>query len=182
MNHPNGSNPPRTCGGEPGSGKTTTMEMLSAPHMRGGTLYSAAYAESEVIRPAHAGVNPQLSREVHGIHYPPRTCGGEPLYEGFLHVVVESAPHMRGGTSGSGCISYAFCVRPAHAGVNPWQLHRHRGTRHPPRTGGGEPLPQLPQPAPTCIRPAHAGVNPASRDHAQNTQDPPRTCGGEPYL
>src|SRR6218665_371041 len=113
-------NPPRTCGGEPASKVSAWLRLLSAPHMRGRTLYDYSVCKFPCIRPAHAGVNRKSAVLSDPAKHPPRTCGGEPLK---LRSTV-----------------YVSVIRPAHAGVNPMQPTFLLLEEDPPRTCGGEPI------------------------------------------
>ena len=150
--------------------------------------------------PAHAGIDPQKSRDLLALCGLPRTRGDRPVVPDRASAVMPAPPHTRGSTLNEQIVSIIGAGSPAHAGIDlcactarktPCWLPRTRGDRPavivvvpvmvmaPPHTRGSTPI--------TCLdphhpggSPAHAGIDPPDRRQKHRPTRLPRTRGDRP--
>ena len=131
---------PRTRGDGPGPVGAAGERERASPHTRGWTRRPRSGTLGAGGFPAHAGMDPVVTRRPSMPSRLPRTRGDGPVRRRRPDVGRAASPHTRGWT-------YYRCVEcrarrgfPAHAGMDPEPGRRRRAPRWLPRTRGDGPV------------------------------------------
>ena len=170
---------PRTRGDGPSGGMSMATGLVFPPHTRGWTGGGCTQIYSDIVSPAHAGMDLGRSSTTGRCRCFPRTRGDGPVMKAIAKAIDEFPPHTRGWTHERVPASLRHVVSPAHAGMD-WRwssgcktsscFPRTRGdgpftlqglcyfVKFPPHTrgwtaGGGH------EAAPARVSPAHAGMD-----------------------
>ena len=191
---------PRTRGDGPGEGTMEWTERPASPHTRGWTHRRQHLQAVRLGFPAHAGMDPvwQLTRGQS--RRLPRTRGDGPHLRGRWRLIWEASPHTRGWTQLGAQLVALDRGFPAHAGMDPTDVHYVYDRGGLPRTRGDGPYELTvslvplrasphtrgwtPEPCPTVPDdegfPAHAGMDPRRSPHSGRCGRLPRTRGDGP--
>ena len=109
------------------------------PHTRGWTLAQGIKSLFTKVSPAHAGMDHLAGKQAPDWCSFPRTRGDGPLFKKLPGPIQEFPPHTRGWTIAAGSHWRGTDVSPAHAGMDPRNLHRSVPRSRFPRTRGDGP-------------------------------------------
>ena len=191
---------PRTRGDGPGDWTNAASAEAASPHTRGWTPCAIERPQGEAGFPAHAGMDPRLSRAIRSARWLPRTRGDGPALVRHRARRVVASPHTRGWTRVRVGRERAVVGFPAHAGMDPARPSCARGRKRLPRTRGDGPgIPKVEakvdvasphtrgwtrgvKPASRWRSgfPAHAGMDPERPSSSASGRRLPRTRGDGP--
>ncbi len=191
---------PRTRGDGPAWSFACQDMDAAPPHTRGWTPGRCGGSSRKSGSPAHAGMDPSVSRAAWGRPRLPRTRGDGPYARLCRRWKTRAPPHTRGWTLDGYPAPERGQGSPAHAGMDPWRARRCAWSCRLPRTrGDGPPTGRdrtNPHRAPPHTRgwtliaelaarrwsgsPAHAGMDPFVHVAAAHVAGLPRTRGDGP--
>ena len=193
---------PRTRGDGPGKTAGVAAYIVASPHTRGWTHEAESLGDGVGGFPAHAGMDPALTKRARLPPGLPRTRGDGPCTRMIGSGSLVASPHTRGWTLPSAQELFGGEGFPAHAGMDPNQPTAYSHLLGLPRTRGDGPSTVSAAPArvgasphtrgwtvggrpPRRSRdgfPAHAGMDPRTRARCRCTRRLPRTRGDGPEV